>query len=72
MNKRTVVRAARLYSIAVVALMDNGGAETAEEIAVVQAAADAARAKLDAMRLRLGDVRSIRDCIALAKGMEGQ
>ncbi|KVN83439.1 hypothetical protein [Burkholderia ubonensis] len=70
MNKRTTARAARLYSLALAALMDNGGAETEEEAAVVQAASDAAEAKLAAMGLTVGDVVTLQHCIALAKARE--
>jgi ribosome-associated translation inhibitor RaiA len=67
MNKLTLTKAARLYSIAMVAHMDQGGAETEEEAAVVQAAMDAANRKLETMGLTLSDVPTLQHCIALAK-----
>jgi hypothetical protein len=67
MNKRTLKRAARIFSIALVALRDSAGANTQEEEEVCFEAAYEARRKLYAMGLELGDVCTMARCIEVAK-----
>jgi len=70
MNKRTLNRAARIYSLAIIAHMDAGGAENEEESEVCEVAARMAQAKLEAMGLSSTDVPTLQHCIALAKRLE--
>lgn len=70
MNKRTLARAARLYSLGIIAHMDAGGAETDEETAVTYAAMEAAARTLETMGLNLSDVATRQRCIALAKSLD--
>jgi hypothetical protein len=67
MNKRTLQRAARIYELAVVALMDEGGTETDDETAVCVAAVENARHRLEAMGLHFSEVATLQQCIEAAK-----
>lgn len=70
LNKRQIERAARLFSLAVVAHLDSGDDEVAS--AVVDHARERAQARLLAMGHEPGDVTTINECIAAALRPTGQ
>jgi len=67
MNRSQTRRAARLYVLAVIAWMDEGGADTEEEVAVVSAAIDRARDELERAAPGAPPLSSLRDIVAYVK-----
>ena len=63
LTKRQITKASRLYSLAVVANCDLGGAFGDDEDAVAQAAIEKARADLDRLGFDPGQLSSLESCI---------
>lgn len=67
MKSHEVTEAARIYSLALVANMDGGGAETHEQTRVVQRAIDRARTELARLGLDWAALPTLQACIDVAK-----
>lgn len=67
LTKRQLSFAATLYSLAVTAHADSGGAENEDETRVMILCSERAEARLNNMGYELGDVNSIAQCIEIAR-----